>query len=326
MGVDVPLDAVTSLLREQQEWDSDRIRRSSKEHIHKRNLQKKARKTHHEQEKSYMETLRGLGSAVGEYIGDGQGESSTVEPPLTSADIDIVDAESGVDDQSQNDEEASLCFIDWLATTTAHVSEVTGIPHYPVLVAHNGFSFDFPVLLAEVERRPESLATSIFEAKNIHFSDTLPLLRQMKKNGDSHLAGKKLGMGDLYLHTLGTCLEGAHRAFPDVLAMEAVMTHQSLISCPPNLPVRSAKKQMELWTSQKQRFHQADALIRSLGKPSITAAQAKRLIQLGLEHSALVTLRPKSSTPEAFMEALKGKGVKSKALCIKLAKLVHSLP
>ena len=54
-----------------------------------------------------METLRGLGSAVGEYIGDGQGESSTVEPPLTSADIDIVDAESGVDDQSQNDEEVS---------------------------------------------------------------------------------------------------------------------------------------------------------------------------------------------------------------------------
>ncbi len=95
----------------------------------------------------------------------------------------------------------------------------------------------------------------------------------MKKNGDSHLAGKKLGMGDLYLHTLGTRLEGwqncvilfilcitltgAHRAFPDVVAMEAVMTHQSLISCLPNLPVRSAKKQMELWTSQKQRFHQA---------------------------------------------------------------------
>ena len=88
-------------------------------------------------------------------------------------------------------------FIDWLATTTAHVSEVTGTPHYPgktgllhttipstyhfhsVLVAHNGFSFDFPVLMAEVERRPErrpeSLATSIFEANNIHFSDTLPL-------------------------------------------------------------------------------------------------------------------------------------------------------
>ena len=92
------------------------------------------------------------------------------------------------------------------------------------------------------------------------------------------------------------------------------MTHHSLISCLTNLPIRSAKKQMELWTSQKQRFHRSDALIRSLGKPSITAAQAKRLVQLGLEHSTLVTLRSKSGTPEAFMEAPNRKGVKSKAL------------
>ncbi len=53
-----------------------------------------------------MATLRGIGSAVGEYIGDGQGESSTVEPQLTSADVDIDDAEPGLE-QSQNDEEVS---------------------------------------------------------------------------------------------------------------------------------------------------------------------------------------------------------------------------
>ncbi len=40
-----------------------------------------------------MATLRGIGSAVGEYIGDGQEESSTVEPQLTSADVDIDDAD-----------------------------------------------------------------------------------------------------------------------------------------------------------------------------------------------------------------------------------------
>ncbi len=37
---------------------------------------------------------------------DGQGESSTVEPTHT-ADIDVNDAESAVDDQPQNDEEVS---------------------------------------------------------------------------------------------------------------------------------------------------------------------------------------------------------------------------
>ncbi len=49
-----------------------------------------------------------------------------------------------------------------------------------VLVAHNGYSFDFPVLLAEVERKPRDLAGSSFVTKNIHFSDTLPLLRKVK--------------------------------------------------------------------------------------------------------------------------------------------------
>ena len=46
-----------------------------------------------------------------------------------------------------------------------------------VLVAHNGFAFDFPILLAEVERRME-LHLSDFVSRNIHFSDTLPLLRR----------------------------------------------------------------------------------------------------------------------------------------------------
>ncbi len=37
---------------------------------------------------------------------------------------------------------------------------------------------------------------------------TCTCIVHMKKNGDSHLAGKKLGMEDLYLHTLGIRLEG----------------------------------------------------------------------------------------------------------------------
>ena len=51
--------------------------------------------------KTYMETLRGMGCAVGEYVGDGQGESESVTQPTTSADLDSVDADPGVDDQSQ---------------------------------------------------------------------------------------------------------------------------------------------------------------------------------------------------------------------------------
>ena len=38
------------------------------------NLHKKAKKARHEQEKEYMNSLAGLGEAVGEYSGHGQGE------------------------------------------------------------------------------------------------------------------------------------------------------------------------------------------------------------------------------------------------------------
>lgn len=87
-------------------------------------------------------------------------------------------------------------FIDWVTSTTSTVTEQTGTVHYPglmkylftsvidslsfsVLVAHNGFAFDYPILLAEVERRPRALSFTTFEDHNIHFSDTLPLLKKV---------------------------------------------------------------------------------------------------------------------------------------------------
>ncbi len=90
--------------------------------------------------------------------------------------------------------------LQWIQSTTEYVSDCTDTVHYPgmqllqiiinviiilhlhflvVLVAHNGFSFNFPLMLAEVERRPKQLALCVFEDQNIHFSDTLPLLRKV---------------------------------------------------------------------------------------------------------------------------------------------------
>ncbi len=54
-----------------------------------------------------MQTLRGMGSAVGEYMGGGHGESSTADTQPTSVDIDVDDAEPELDDQVENDEGVS---------------------------------------------------------------------------------------------------------------------------------------------------------------------------------------------------------------------------
>ncbi len=48
-----------------------------------------------------------------------------------------------------------------------------------VLVAYNGFVFDFPMLLAEVKCRSGTLDPSVFKEMKIHFGDTLPLVRQV---------------------------------------------------------------------------------------------------------------------------------------------------
>ena len=55
-----------------------------------------------------------------------------------------------------------------------------------VLLAHNGFAFDFPILFAEVESR-EALDMSSFNLHHIHFSDSLVLLRMVKRKYESTL-------------------------------------------------------------------------------------------------------------------------------------------
>ncbi len=93
-------------------------------------------------------------------------------------------------------------FLEWLARNLAHITETTKTPYHPgilnsfvqartdailfilVLVAHNGFSFDFPILLAEVERRVE-LNVANFVSSNVHFSDTLHMLKKVLHNNNT---------------------------------------------------------------------------------------------------------------------------------------------
>ena len=132
-------------------------------------------------------------------------------------------------------------FLKWIYITTQEYNEASGCDHYPglsetlmhtwsiceviacvhaVLVAHNGYRFDFPMLLAEIERRPEKLALSQLSSHRIHFSDTLGHLKQVrftlsitihehvllhffqaKKDGHSTLKlVTKFGLEDLYHH------------------------------------------------------------------------------------------------------------------------------
>lgn len=105
---------------------------------------KKGRKLQHEQAKLYMARMQGLDNAVGEYVGDGQGDTDLTEddqPMLTSVD-ETEDAETVFDDLEEEIEDSTdgarplLIFYDCettgLSIYNEHITElaakVTGIP------------------------------------------------------------------------------------------------------------------------------------------------------------------------------------------------------
>jgi len=104
--------------------------------------------------------------------------------------------------------------------------------------------------------------------------------------------------------------------------MERVFTHPKLVSCLSHLHIRSLKQQMSIWVEQKRLYQRISNLIRSLGKPSVTSPQAKRLDALGLGLDELKKLRSESKDGEDFLKILKDKGVNSKPLREKLAKVL----
>ena len=63
--------------------------------VYTRNKQKRVKNARHAQEKEYMEQLRGVGVSVGEYIGQGMGDTE----------IEEADKEAGQEDNQQADKE-----------------------------------------------------------------------------------------------------------------------------------------------------------------------------------------------------------------------------
>ena len=165
-------------------------------------------------------------------------------------------------------------------------------PHHAVLVAHNGFEFDCPLLFAEIER---TAGLDILE--NIYFSDTLFCLRQVryfkfsitilinffvqKRDKIDFLKDQSLGLKSIHTlcfpdkpyngmtcawrDSLSVCVcvclcvcvcvfHTAHRAMPDVEAMEEVLQHPQ-VSCIQEALVhnqRPASEMLSTWSSSKR--------------------------------------------------------------------------
>ena len=102
----------------------------------------------------------------------------------------------------------------------------------PVLLAHNGTAFDFPLLLNEMRRH--EIPLEVLEVLDIHTADSLALLRAVKADvavyGDVALAlraHKSLSLPKLFPRIMDRSY-AAHDALEDVTALAELVFHSSL--------------------------------------------------------------------------------------------------
>ncbi len=106
-----------------------------------------------------------------------------------------------------------------------------------------------------------------------------------------------------------------------IIAEVNIFVAQKVTGCLDKLHIQSPSMQMKKWLAQKTLYTNVALLTRSLGKPSITPTQAKKLVTRGIDFHTLLLLR---RTSDAFVASLKQKGVRSKPLGEKLYRALCS--
>ena len=272
MGVDIPEDALSTILNEQKLWEHSRERRNQSKHYHYRSLHKQKTNKRHAAEKEHMITLRAVGCTTAEYVGSSGTAEATSSTAIEERDevVDEEDQPFGDDNNADECEEVSanvngpssdelplLFFFDcestggsmytdhmievgakvvavpdsvsitqrwygslihssqsitkavqskcgitaqmlvaeppfrhvleellaWISSTVQEVEQWQELKYFPVLVAHNGFVFDFLLLLSELHRR--NIPFNRLVSLNLHFADTFYDCKKTVKNSDS---------------------------------------------------------------------------------------------------------------------------------------------
>ena len=100
MGVDIPEEALSTILNEQKLWDHSRERRNQSKHYHYQSLHKQKTSKKHAAEKEHMITLRAVGCTTAEYVGS----SGTVEATSSTVIEDKDDDDQPLEDENSIDE------------------------------------------------------------------------------------------------------------------------------------------------------------------------------------------------------------------------------
>lgn len=131
----------------------------------------------------------------------------------------------------------------------------------------------------------------------------------------------------LWLHVDGPLTHGlfslAHRALPDVEALEELFNQTSLQRLLWSIPIRSTAEQLQHWEAQKECYKQVTKVCHTL--PTLNKEQARKLVKMGLTYEKLCHMCATTKTKEEFKELLKMKGITRGKLHNELVILYPSL-
>ena len=205
----------------------------------------------------------------------------------------------------------------WISSTVQEVEQWQELKYFAILVAHNGFVFDFPLLLSELHRR--NIPFNRLASLNLHFADTLYDCKKHVKISDSIIFAnwtasekKCLGIGNLYSKHFADETYNAHRAMDDVVAMERLFTKTPLVSLLSSLTIWNIHKLTLEWDAKMQKNNRIQQLVIGF-KQDTTKSMAKRLELLGLSYEYLKIQYESASSPECFVKWLCSVGLKHKA-------------
>jgi DNA polymerase III epsilon subunit-like protein len=166
-------------------------------------------------------------------------------------------------------------FMDWVGEMVSRVTRERGEQCTPVLVAHGGFSLDFPMLMAGVERAAggQSVVFSHplyrkIDTLNLHFGDSYTTCKHLAEKNDPVMAGiEKKGQESLYQRFFHEDYN-AHRALGDARALHRLFTQSPLRSCLDKLIMKPPRAAYDHWkaiqlTPAGLMFGKAKALVKS---------------------------------------------------------------
>ena len=185
------------------------------------------------------------------------------------------------------------------------------------MVAHNGFTFDFRILFAELHWR--KIPTNRLKSIKLHFADPyFDCKCEVKSNNPlfsewTPVEKRHLGISNLFENTFHMKVD-AHRALGDVDAMVKLFTTTTLASLLSSMTVRNVQQMCNIWNENMQVYNRVQNLVVQFKQDS-TKRMAERLDKLRLTYT-YIKEQYEASTDDKFSQWLHTVGIsRKKWLC-----------